>query len=572
MPDTENLYFINPVGSKNQIPKVKAANLSQLTPNTYSTVRARVVVIKSKEKTDELGKRSYIFGICEDQSFRTPFICYKPYPYFYRNGVFDFEDTYVHQFEDKSLLLIVTERSSLNYLINEDPSKYSWNVKIGDIKRPMGVCRITLQGILSQISSSSGLVQRCETCGRVAFENHCPNGHEGKLFWAVRIAGRLSDRTGSINIVIPQQQTCKLLGRTVGEILQLTEGPANQSSEYTTESYTLQIPEGIEIGEAYADDPDEYRSAKSPVVVDLNDSRILYPNNLNPKESFGHEVKKIDPIKPEDRRDLTRVTEKLLEIKIRNLTNLPKINGVYLTEQPTNLYGTENAKLYAGFRLKTYITETNQIHVEALPSAEVYESVLDYVAYRRQRGASTNSIKNSILNYRRNVVFAPSGELAAVINLNFTKAGEFIVPIYNLTLPEFWHKVHDIEIAADEIPLIVTKSYRLDLELTFPPSCVYFDKQSLRISYGTRNFIDRKRQQTRTRTQEILTQALQDFSVGTFKLNTNGNVEKRTDARQLLLADIRERLVGKSVKATGSVIEAEKRLYFIPRTVEQVEC
>jgi len=26
------------------------------------------------------------------------------------------------------------------------------------------------------------------------------------------------------------------------------------------------------------------------------------------------------------------------------------------------------------------------------------------------------------------------------------------------------------------------------------------------------------------------------------------------------------------VKATGSVIEAEKRLYFIPRTVEQVEC
>jgi hypothetical protein len=539
-------------------------------PNTYSTVRARVTIIKSKEKTDELGKRNYIFGICEDQTSRVPFICYKPYPYFFRDCVFDFEDTYVRQFDDKSLLLIVTERSSVTYLINENPSNFVWNSKVGDIKRPMGVCRVTLQGVLSQISGSSGLVQRCEACGRVAFEAHCPNGHEGKLFWAVRIAGKLSDRTGSVNVVFPQQLTCNLLGRTIGEMLQLTEAPATQSSEFTAETYVLPIREQIEIGEAYADEPDEYRSAKSPVVVDLNDSRILFPNNLKPKESFGHETKKIDLTKQEDRRDLTRIIEKLLEIKIRNLTQLPKVNGILLTEQPINLYGAENAKLYVGFRVKTHVTEDKQIQVEALPAVEVYESVLDYVAYRRKRGASTTAIKNSVLEYRRNVVFAPSGELAAIVNLNFTKAAEFIVPIYNLTLPEFWRKIHDITVLPDEIPLVVTKSYRLELELTFPPSCVFFDKQSIRISYGTRNFIDRKRQQTRNKTREVVGEALGGFKVGTFHLNPGGNPARCTDTRALLLADILERLVGRSVKATGSVIESDKRLYFIPRKVENI--
>jgi hypothetical protein len=153
--------------------KVKAANLSELQPRTYSTVKARVVIIKCKQKEDELGKRDYIFGICEDATFRIPFTCYKPYPSFFRDTVFEFNDCYVHEFDEKSLLLVLTERSSIVHLPNEDPQKYVWRPAIGGIKRATGSCRITLQGTLSQISGSSGLVERCETCGRVAFDGRC---------------------------------------------------------------------------------------------------------------------------------------------------------------------------------------------------------------------------------------------------------------------------------------------------------------------------------------------------------------------------------------------------------------
>jgi hypothetical protein len=569
MTDGAVVHSIDSV-QRQQLPKLIASSLSELISKTYSTVKARVIIVKAKEKEDALGKRSYLFGICEDQTFRSPFICYKPYPYFFRDGVFEFKDCYVHEFDDKSLLLIATERSTIDYLVNEDPTKYVWNPQIGDIRRPMGTCRVTLQGLLSQISSTSGLVQRCEECGRVAFEGKCLNDHGGKLFWAVRVAGRLSDKTGSINIVFSQYTACRMLGRTVGEILQLADGPANYPSDYLPESFALRLPGEIEVGEAYAEVPDEYRSAKSPIVVDLNDSRITYPNNLKPAGAFGQGIKKLLPAKKEDQRDLLRLVEKFLEIRIRSITQLPKVNGIFLVENPIELYAAEKAKLHVGFRLKLTLQENGALTVSGLPTAEAYESVFDYVTWRRQRGASPNAIKNTILNYRKTVVFAPNGELACIINLAFKRAKDFTVPAYELALPEFWQKIHDTNVDPDETPLVVAKSYRFDLELTFPPSCVYFDKQSLRLSYGTQRFMDKKRRAARLRTKEILSESLTEFAVGDFKLPLTGQCDCAPDARQLLLQDIRDKLLGKTIKATGSVIQANKNLYFIPQTVDGV--
>ena len=552
------------------IEKVKAASLSQLLPRTYSTVKARVVIIKCKQKEDELGKRDYIFGICEDATFRVPFICYKPYPLFFRDAVFDFKDCYVHEFDEKSLLLVVTERSSIDYLANEDPQKYVWRPLIGGIKRATGSCRITLQGTLSQISGSSGLVERCETCGRVAFDGKCPNGHEEKLFPAVRIAGRLADASGSMNVVFSQYLACKLLGRTIGEILQLTDGSPPYPRGRIPESFAFQIPDQIEIIVAYAEDPDEFRSARSPIVVDLNESRIIHPNNLKPRGTFGAETKKLDLSKPEDRRDLARLAEKLIQIKIQSITRLPKINGIYLTEDAIPLYRTENAKLHLGFKIRVRVAEESQLLIDAEPCAEVFESLLGYVDWRRERGASPAAIRRTILTYRKNVVFAPKGELGCIVDLLFKKARDFVVPAYEQSLPDFWEKIHSIDVNPEERPLVVLRSYRYDLELTFPPSCVFYDRHSLTLSHGTQRFIERKRQQARAMAREVLSRALSSFMIGDFNLERLQVTNVRTDAKELLLTDIREKLLGRTLKATGSVIEANNRLYFIPRRVDGV--
>ena len=166
------------------------------------------------------------------------------------------------------------------------------------------------------------------------------------------------------------------------------------------------------------------------------------------------------------------------------------------------------------------------------------------------------------------MVFAPNGELAAIINVNFTKAQDFTVPVYDLTLPAFWKQVHDIEVPPSETPLLVARSYRLDLELTFPPSCIFFNKQSLRTTYGTQRFIDRKRQESKHRTREILDGIVRNFSIGNFSFWPITVGSSCVDARQLLLSDIREKLLGRNLKASGSVIQSDQKLYFITRFLE----
>lgn len=103
----------------------------------------------------------------------------------------------------------------------------------------------------------------------------------------------------------------------------------------------------------------------------------------------------------------------------------------------------------------------------------------------------------------------------------------------------------------------------------YTPSCVFFYKQKLRIGYGLTAFINRKRRDATSKVKTTIGEALKDFKIGTFKLTSSTNSVKETDAREVLLADIRERLLDKFVKATGLVIEAQKQLYFIPRTVER---
>jgi len=101
--------------SLDSIPKPSKAtrtclSLIDLKPNTYIDTTVRVTRIKAKEKEDDLGKRPYVFGIAEDSTFRTPFMCYKPYRLFFQDSIFRFQNAYFHGFEENSFLLILTEK------------------------------------------------------------------------------------------------------------------------------------------------------------------------------------------------------------------------------------------------------------------------------------------------------------------------------------------------------------------------------------------------------------------------------------------------------------------------------
>lgn len=51
---------------------------------------------------------------------------------------------------------------------------------------------------------------------------------------------------------------------------------------------------------------------------------------------------------------------------------------------------------------------------------------------------------------------------------------------------------------------------------------------------------------------------------------STGEPKTRFDAESLILHGVRRKLLGRTVKASGSVVQAWGRLYFFPKTVEGV--
>ena len=118
--------------------------------------------MKTSVRTNALGTKLIFTGVLEDPTFKAPFVSHRiSYPLI-RNSVYKFDSAYVHQSEDKSVLLVVTEHTKIEPKKIEDYREFVWTAKIESIKRP--VHYIALQGIITTVHSNSGLVRRCNKC------------------------------------------------------------------------------------------------------------------------------------------------------------------------------------------------------------------------------------------------------------------------------------------------------------------------------------------------------------------------------------------------------------------------
>jgi hypothetical protein len=87
--------------------------LSELIPGKYVATTARIVYLKTSERQDALGNNLVFSGLLEDSTFKVHFVSHKiSYPLI-RNSVYKFYSAYVHEFEDKSVLLVVTEHTKI---------------------------------------------------------------------------------------------------------------------------------------------------------------------------------------------------------------------------------------------------------------------------------------------------------------------------------------------------------------------------------------------------------------------------------------------------------------------------
>lgn len=560
-------------------PKPQVA-LSDITPKSYVNIVGRAVYLKTTERRDQLGTKVIFTGIIEDATFKMPFVSHKINVPWQRDTVYKFDNAYVHEFPDKSLLLVITEFTEWQIKVVDgylEYQQYVWKPKIDKIKRP--VQNISLTGTITTVHNNSGLVKRCNECKSLLYDDACPNKCDKGWGWDLRVSSRLYDGTGSIKMVLTKDVASRILQRNLSELILLATqtklSPDTNSNKtfLSSSNYQIKVPENLGVIEAVTESPSSYRKSDKLIVSDGRNLVFIAPNEQHYFAEFSN--RKLNSAEVEDKKIIRRLIEKAVDINIRKLTGKGMLQGIYLLEEPTKLYRCEKASLYLGFSLNVYIKQKQEdansiiANVEATAQAYVRESVHDYIKMRRENGASANSLIRHLVNTRNKVIVAPSGNYGSIVDVITRKASnQTISETDQRNLVQFWKEVYDIDISPDEMPLLKVRMMNSEQSFTYPPSMVFFGNESLVISAGLQKFIDDKKSTLKFKMDKIVKEALNELHIGETKLEFEGDKVESNNIQSVLLQEIKEKLYGKEVKATGSIIFVHDELWFFPNNLQ----
>jgi hypothetical protein len=392
-------------------------------------------------------------------------------------------------------------------------------------------------------------------------------------------------------MVLTKDIASKVLQRNLAELVLLASLktkslPSNNSNSNIqlppSSEITLKLPDTIDVVEAVTDNdasPSSYRSSNKIIISDGR-NLVYFPPREEDEHKFSEYTKRpLNISEIEDRKIVRRLIEKALDIRIRKVTGMRKMQGIYLLEEPVPLYRCEQAKLYLGFSIQVIIREEKEEKgnnivavIETTPQSYVRESVLDYVRLRRGRGASANSVINNLTKYRNKVIVAPSGNYGCIVDVISRKAGsQQVSDNDHRNLVEFWKQIYGIDISPDEIPLLKVKMMNSENVFTYPPSMCFFGTDSFFIPAYVQKFVEYKRSTIKSRMDKVSRELVNeeeplrigDTTLG-FERQSVSNANKDSDIQVQLLQEVRQKLFGRSVTARGSAMFVHDEIWFFP--------
>ena len=96
-------------------------------------------------------------------------------------------------------------------------------VSIEDLERRGGAHSVAVNGIMIEVREGSGLVFRCEECGRVVRKGTCSIHGRVESTADLRVKGVVDDGTGSLSVIINRELTEGLLERSLEECKALAQ-------------------------------------------------------------------------------------------------------------------------------------------------------------------------------------------------------------------------------------------------------------------------------------------------------------------------------------------------------------
>jgi hypothetical protein len=570
---------------------IPTVTLSELEPGKYMSTAARIAYLRTAERHDALGTKVVFTGVLEDAKSKVSFVSHKiAYPLI-RDLVYNINSAYVHEFPDRSLLLIMTEFTKLDPKNVEDPREFTWVPKIGDIHRP--VRYIYLNGTVSTIHSTSGLIKRCNKCRSLILydSTKCPYECGMGYAWDLRISSKLYDGSGAIKMVLTKDLAAKVLQRNLSQLILRASLNQNNQEEQTqpndnfVSTLNLEVPSAFDVIEAVLPEnvsPSFYTKSDKLIISDGRNLVYFPVNDTDLKSKFAElNIRNLDANGAESMDDIKiirRLVERAISMAVQNTTEMRMKHGIYMLEDPISLYRCERAKLYLGFSIDLRVDTQQPYHhklrliAELNPHAYVRESVLEYIKMRREAGATANAVIRMLLYYRSKVIVAPTGHFGSIVDVISKKASDQVVSeLDKRNLVEFWKQVYDIDISPDEIPLLKIKMLNSENTFTYPASMCYYGQESLYIPASVQKFIDYKRSKLIPRIYDVVKTALRDLNIGddipVQKISGIYRATDRENMQRQILDDARQKLYGRNVNARGSIMYVHDELWFFPNQI-----
>jgi hypothetical protein len=137
-------------------------------------------------------------------------------------------------------------------------------------------------------------------------------------------------------------------------------------------------------------------------------------------------------------------------------------------------------------------------------------------------------------------------------------------------LVEFWKEIYNIDISADEIPLLKIKMVNSENTFTYPPSmCFFAGGDSLVILAGVQKFIEYKKSTLKARMDDVATKAINDLIIGDLSLGSEATLsDQANDIQTQMLQDTRQKLFGRNISARSSILSVHDELWFFPNQIQ----
>ena len=508
--------------------------LKELKPGEFVKVRARVVRARIRESRDELGYRPKITGLLEDSTSRVFFACYNPRLCLIPGNVVEIEGALVRELPNKNKILLIGERSKIHPL-EEKLDKYLFHARISDLNEPLS--NIVVTGRISRIFRV--LVKKCKICHKPLVEGRCPNRHSEGFYYDLRLSFMLRDDTGAIKCIAPRSLTAELLDIPLSTAYDLIyEGDSQGFSILLTPISDVKVHyyKSEDRVEGYF-----YEESKGFVAVLEGDKP---PVGL---EYAGYDYVKDDYV---GRALLADLLQFYLDRELPK-----KFLGFYSLEE--YISSPRGIRICSGFSLDIDIDKGLSVNV--YPLVKAFESVEDYVRFRRSRGASFKSLKNALVKRRNLVVLSPHGCTGKIIDVLPVKACEYFIEEKEVSLSEYWRS-KGIKVKDGEQPLLKVKVYEYGgIELVYPPSQCFFEISNFE-SPACKYSLWRSRRKSLTMVREALEK------LGVFQLEI---VDRASG--EPALEKLASRLVGSEVSLEGDVLRYGDRVVFLARRLIDLE-